>query len=186
MPVQSILCIPHAGQRAFCHNTLNGYLLIYMHVIKISGLSICTTLRNVPSDPGYRKNMEKTSRRISESDSPDLQHPLVSTSLDHTEVPLPVDAAQSKNPSKLANFLKIPSVCNTTTQRVGHARVLTSLDHIKMMEEREQKKKEEAQKKEQRKEERLRKKVLAEERKKDLLQKQASRKKGIYILAPDT
>ena len=129
--------------------------------------------------------MEKTSRLISESDSPDLQHPLVSTSLDHTGGPFPVDAAQSKKPSKLAKFLKILSFCNTTTQRVGHARVLTSLDHIKMMEEREQKKKEEAQKKEQRKEERLRKEILAEERKKDLLQKQlqASKKKGIIYFS---
>ena len=91
---------------------------------------------------------------------------------------LPSETAHPKKPSKLASLLPMPPV-HKTTQKVGSARVLTSLEHIEMMEERDRKKKEEAKKKEQRKEERLRKKAIIEEeklRKKALIEER--KKKG--------
>ena len=71
----------------------------------------------------------------------------------------------------------MPPVHKTTTQKVGSARVLTSLEHIEIMEERDRRKKE-AKKKEQRQEERLRKKALIEERKKTAQKRTSEKKKG--------
>ena len=91
---------------------------------------------------------------------------------------LPSESAHPKKPSKLASLLPIPPV-HKTTPKVGSARVLTSLEHIEMMEERDRKKKEEVKKKEQRKEEKLRKKAIIEEeklRKKTLIEER--KKKG--------
>ena len=51
-------------------------------------------------------------------------------------------------------------------QKTGSARVLTSSEHIRMLEERERKKREEAEKKERRRQERLMKKKELKEKKK--------------------
>ena len=54
---------------------------------------------------------------------------------------------QSVSRSKLANFLAVPTDPGPNAQKTGSARVLTSSEHIRMLEERERKKREEAQKK---------------------------------------
>ena len=67
------------------------------------------------------------------------------------------------HPTTLTEFLKIPvpPAKQSTAQRsTAGARVLTSQDHIRMLEEKAKKKQEEAEKKEQRKRERLERKVI--------------------------
>ena len=78
----------------------------------------------------------------------------------------------------MANFLAVPTVPSPKAKKTGSARVLTSSEHIRMLEEREKKKREEAEKKEQRRQDRLTKKKEMEEKKKEKALRDNAQKKG--------
>lgn len=82
---------------------------------------------------------------------------------------------------KLADLLYIPPPPAKQTITQGSGRVLTSVTHIKMMEEKLRKKEEEAELKEQRKKERSRKKAL-KEAEKQRKEKERLLKKGTVNL----
>ena len=67
----------------------------------------------------------------------------------------------SQPTSKLSKFLYVPPApgCKKTTVQNSGARVLTSIEHITILEEKERKKQEEVEKKEQRKKERMERKA---------------------------
>ncbi len=86
-----------------------------------------------------------------------------------------------KQISQLSQFLHIPAApgcTKTTAQKNSGARVLTSTDHIRMLEEKERRKRDEAEQKLKRKKERLERKALKELAVKKRAQERALKKKG--------